>query len=149
MPMTIEQLSAVEEIKQLKARYFRCMDTKDWAGLEAVFAADASLDMRGEAADPSKAAEGLVTGGAKIAAFIRNAVEDLVTVHHGHMPEIALTSDTTAKGIWAMEDILRWPTGAAIKTLQGYGHYHETYTLTAAGWRIQTSRLSRLRVDIT
>ena len=39
-----EQLLAVEEIKQLKARYFRCMDTKDWAGFEAVFAPDATVD---------------------------------------------------------------------------------------------------------
>ncbi len=147
--MTLEQLSAIEEIKQLKARYFRCMDTKDWTGLQAVFAEDAEFDMRGEAADPSKAADGLVTGAAKIAAFIRNAVEDLVTVHHGHMPEIELTSASTAKGIWAMEDLLRWPTGATITALHGFGHYHETYRLTEEGWRIQTSRLTRLRVDIT
>ena len=52
----IERLTAIEEIKQLKARYFRCMDTKDWAGLQAVFSDDAEFDMRGEAADKSKAA---------------------------------------------------------------------------------------------
>ena len=27
----IDRLIAIEEIKQLKARYFRCVDTKDWA----------------------------------------------------------------------------------------------------------------------
>ena len=148
MPIESERLVAIEAIKTLKARYFRCMDTKDWAGLEAVFADDAEFDMRGEVADKSKAAEGLLVGAAAIAAFIRSAVEQLVTVHHGHMPEIELTSLTTATGIWAMEDLLRWPEGAAIKTLHGYGHYHETYTRTAQGWRIQSSRLSRLRVDI-
>jgi hypothetical protein len=145
----LERLAAIEAIKQLKARYFRSMDTKDWAGLEAVFAPDAELDMRGEAADKSKAAEGLVVGGAKVTAFIRNAVVDLITVHHGHMPEIEITSPTTAKGIWAMEDLLRWPEGAAIKTLHGFGHYHETYRRLEDGWRIQTSTLTRLRVDIT
>ena len=31
--------------------------------------------------------------------------------HHGHMPEIELTSPTTAKGIWAMEDRVWWPAG--------------------------------------
>jgi hypothetical protein len=81
--------------------------------------------------------------------FIRNAVLELTTVHHGHMPEIEIISSTTAKGIWAMEDVLRWPAGAAVKTLHGYGHYHETYRKTEDGWRIQSSRLSRLRVDIT
>jgi hypothetical protein len=149
MSTDIERLIAIEEIKQLKARYFRCMDTKDWPGLQAVFSDDAELDMRGEAADKSKAATELLVGAANIMPFIRNAVLDLVTAHHGHMPEIEITSSTTAKGIWAMEDVLRWPPGAAIKTLHGYGHYHETYRKTADGWRIQSSRLSRLRVDIT
>jgi ketosteroid isomerase-like protein len=149
MMTDLDRLIAIEEIKQLKARYFRCMDTKDWAGLEAVFAPDAEFDMRGEAADKSKAAEGVVFGAANIATFIRNAVIDLLTVHHGHMPEIDVTSPTTAKGVWAMEDILRWPDGGPVKTLQGYGHYHETYRKVDGAWRIQSSRLSRLRVDIT
>jgi hypothetical protein len=145
----IERLTAIEEIKKLKARYFRSMDTKDWPGLQAVFSDDAELDMRGEAADKSKATDALIVGAANIMPFIRNAVLDLVTAHHGHMPEIEITSSAAAKGIWAMEDVLRWPPGAAVKTLHGYGHYHETYRKTADGWRIQSSRLSRLRVDIT
>ena len=41
---TIERLAAIEDIKRLKARYFRCMDMKDWAGLEAVFAPDLVAD---------------------------------------------------------------------------------------------------------
>ena len=145
----IERLAAIEEIKQLKARYFRSMDTKNWAGLESVFSDTAELDMRGEAADKSKAADALIIGNANIMPFIRNAVLELTTVHHGHMPEIEIISSTSAKGIWAMEDVLRWPAGAAVKTLHGYGHYHETYRKTEEGWRIQSSRLSRLRVDIT
>jgi hypothetical protein len=145
----IERLTAMEEIRQLKARYFRSMDTKDWTGLEAVFSDTAELDMRGEAADKSKAATALVVGAPNIMAFIRNAVLELVTVHHGHMPEIEITSPTQARGIWAMEDILKWPEGAAVKTLHGYGHYHETYRKTDAGWRIETSKPTRLRVDIT
>jgi hypothetical protein len=44
---------------------------------------------------------------------------------------------------------LRWPPGAALKTLHGFGHYHETYRRLEDGWRIQTSTLTRLRVDIT
>ena len=145
----IERLTAIEDIKQLKARYFRSMDTKDWAGLQAVFSDTAELDMRGEAADKSKATTELVVGAPNIMEFIRNAVLELTTVHHGHMPEIEITSPTTAKGVWAMEDVLRWPAGAAVNTLQGYGHYHETYRKTEDGWRIQSSKLTRLRVNIT
>src|SRR5438874_11102676 len=36
----LEKVAATLEIHALKARYFRMMDCKDWAGLEAVFAPD-------------------------------------------------------------------------------------------------------------
>src|SRR5262249_38216189 len=34
----------VEEIKKLKARYCRLMDTKDWAGYRQVFTDDVTMD---------------------------------------------------------------------------------------------------------
>lgn len=140
----VERLLAIEAIKQLKARYYRCMDTKDWACLEAVFAPDAQarfLGSRGE--DPQSVQP--VVGRAKVAAYIRQAVETLVTVHHGHMPEIEITSPTTGRGIWAMEDRLQSPDGKNLLT--GYGHYHETYERIDGAWTIKTLLLTRLRVD--
>jgi hypothetical protein len=62
------------------------------------------------------------------------------------MPEIDVTSPTTATGVWAMEDMLRWPTGME---LHGFGHYHETYEKVEGRWRIKRSELTRLRMDIT
>jgi len=79
---------------------------------------------------------------------VRGFVGDVVTVHHGHMPEIEITSPTTARGIWAMEDMLRWPAGAPMREMHGYGHYHETYEKVDGRWRIKTIQLSRLRVDV-
>ncbi len=31
----VERLLAIEDIRQLKARYYRCMDTKDWRAFPA------------------------------------------------------------------------------------------------------------------
>jgi hypothetical protein len=142
----VERLMATEEIKQLKARYFRCMDTKDWAGFERVFAPDAVMDMSGEMRDQTTRG-GTTRGAAEIAAMVRTVVGPVVTVHHGHMPEIEVTSPTTARGVWAMEDKLRWPEGSPVRAMHGYGHYHETYERTQEGWRIKTITLTRLRVD--
>jgi hypothetical protein len=64
------------------------------------------------------------------------------------MPEITFTSPTTAKGIWAMEDKLRWPPGSAIREMHGYGHYVETYEKRPEGWRIKSLKLTRVRVDV-
>ena len=67
------------------------------------------------------------------------------------MPEIEITSPTTATGIWAMEDLLQVQDGAPVpyKTLRGFGHYHETYEKRGGAWVIKTIRLTRLRVDVT
>ena len=129
----------LEAIKQLKARYFRTMDTKDWEGMRALFADDVVIDTTGSGG-------GIVSGADAFMAFLRDTLQDVVTVHHGHTPEIELTSSTTARGIWAMQDLLKWPNG---RELHGYGHYHETYALIDGAWRIKTSRLTRLRMDFT
>ena len=68
------------------------------------------------------------------------------TVHHVHAPEIELTSATTARGVWALNDIVRL---VPALTLHGYSHYHETYEKIDGRWRIKTSKLTRLREDVT
>ena len=42
----LKRMTDMEEIRQLKACYFRFLDTKDWEGFESLFSADAMLDMR-------------------------------------------------------------------------------------------------------
>lgn len=129
----------VEAIKRLKARYFRLMDTKDWDGMRRVFADDVTMDT-------TSSGGGVMTGADEFVGFLRQILGDVVTVHHGHMPEIELTSPTSATGVWAMEDLLCFPDGT---DMHGYGHYHETYVKRDGAWLIQTSTLTRLRVDFT
>jgi uncharacterized protein (TIGR02246 family) len=143
----VARLEAVEEIRRLKAAYFRTMDTKDWDGFAAVFAPDAVMDMSGEMRDGTTEGEGITRGNRAIAEFVKGAVDPVTTVHHGHMPEIEILSPTTARGIWAMEDKLRWPEGTPIRSMHGYGHYHETYEKVDGRWLIKTITLTRLRVD--
>lgn len=140
----------IEAIKQTKARYFRCIDTKRWDDFAQVFAEDAVMDMSGElkraGADGSS---GIIQGREGIRDFVKTAVEAAETVHHGHMPEINLTSAATAEGIWAMYDVVDFGEDAPFRGLRGYGHYHETYTKGKDGvWRIQTCRLTRLRIEV-
>ena len=140
-----EILLAVEEIKRLKARYFRCLDTKDWAGLETVFLPDALIDtseantIRGE---PPPDPEWTIAGPRPWIDKLAPVLEGVLTVHHGHMPEIEILAPGAARGIWAMEDRLNWSGG--VRTIQGYGHYHETYALKDGAWRIKSMKLTRL-----
>ncbi len=129
----------IEAIKQLKARYFRLMDTKEWDAMSReVFADDVVVDT-------SASGGGVIAGAVPFVAFLREAIGEVTTVHHGHMPEIDLVSATSATGVWAMEDMLRWPNGME---MHGYGHYHETYEKVDGAWRIKSTTLTRLRTDL-
>jgi uncharacterized protein (TIGR02246 family) len=129
----------VEAIKQLKARYFRTMDTKDWAAMRQVFADDVVMDT-------TDSGGGVVNGADVFVAFLQETLAGAITVHHGHMPEITLTSSTTASGIWALHDEIVWPDGTRMR---GDGHYAETYERVGGEWRIASSTLTRLRMDLT
>ena len=131
-------LKEIEEIKKLKARYFRLMDTKCWEEWAELFAEDGMIEV------VQKDAEICWQGRERIVANNSEALRDVITVHHGHMPEIDLTGATTATGIWAMFDFLIFPNGTVVK---GYGHYHEEYVKESGQWRIKSIRLTRLYVD--
>ncbi len=129
---------AVESIKRLKARYFRTMDTKDWAAMRQVFTDDVVIDT-------TASGGGLVTGADEFMDFLSATLAEAVTVHHGHMPEIELTTPTTATGIWALQDLIIWPDGTR---LLGYGHYHESYLLLDDRWCIASSTLTRIHMEV-
>ena len=133
----MRRVDDIEEIKQLKARYFRLIDTKDWEGLAGVFADDVTIDIRSEGA-------GIHHGSVEFIPRLERLLKNAVSVHHGHMPEITLTSPTTATGVWAMEDWIWWEEGAPWNSLHGWGHYHEEYVKLHDGWRIRSLVLTRL-----
>lgn len=130
-------MSDIEEIRQLKARYFRLMDTKQWDALRDVFTGDVRIDTTEDSGT-------IILGVDEYLPFLIGQIGTVTTVHHGHMDEIEIIDAETATGIWAMEDELWWPEGSPIRYLHGYGHYHEIYRRTADGWRIAEMRLTRL-----
>jgi hypothetical protein len=133
-------LLAIESIKQLKARYCRFLDTKDWAAWRALFTDDF-------VSDTAEAGGKLIVGADDFVAFTRKNIgrRSQATAHQVHAPEIELTSATTARGVWALQDVVRFGAGVS---LVGYGHYHETYEKAGEKWLIKSSKLTRLREDI-
>ena len=141
----IDRLLAIEEIKRVKSKYFYYLDHKDWEGWKRdVFAPDLVFHVPEALKEPFRDVDSFI-------AWAAESAGQQISVHHGHMPDIEILSATTATGIWAMEDILRHPEGkrspAGFSFLHGYGHYHETYVRTEAGWRIKSVRLTRLYVE--
>jgi hypothetical protein len=124
-------------IANLKARYCRLMDTKDWAGWAELFTPGFVMDATGSGGPRIEGREAAV-------ASVRGSLVAAVTVHHVHTPEIEIDGDT-ATGIWAMQDQLSWPNG---RKLTGYGHYHERYVRAGGVWRIAELRVTRLAMDM-
>ena len=88
-------LDVLEEIRQLKYRYLRCLDLKDWNEFADTLTEDVTTDY-----------------GEKLRFDSRDAVVEfmsswltpaIITVHQCHHPEITIDGDT-ASGRWYLED---------------------------------------------
>jgi hypothetical protein len=141
MMPTTQQLWDIEQIRQLKARYFRFLDTKDWDSFTQLFTDDCVHYL------PQESSKDAI-GNAEYFRDLKAQLDSGMTTHHGHMPEITLLSDTEAEGIWAMFDYVQTELPSGPIDIQGYGHYFETYRKGQDGkWRISSKRNVRLRLD--
>ena len=134
-----EQLWEIEAIKQLKARYFRCMDLRDWDGLAETMTDDILFD------HPTIGLHH--TRDVAMAALKLRLGSLAFTSHHGCMPEILIESPTRASGIWSLHSCvvpLARPGEAARTPLHGYGRYFDTYRFEQGQWRISNLRLEHL-----
>ena len=142
----VQKLTAIEEVRGVKARYCRCLDTKDWDGFAALFTADAVLDVREDTGNAP------LTGVPAIVAQVRLAVDHAATSHQVHTPEITLDGPDHARGVWAMQDRVVWQAGHSplpgVGSITGYGQYHESYRREDGVWKIAALRLSRFHVDM-
>jgi hypothetical protein len=141
----IEFLLAIEAVKQLKARYCYALDTKDAAGYAAVFGEDGVFDISRfdvNGVEAGKAQPGpVLRGGAQIAAEVLGSLQGVQSSHRAFLPIIEITSPTTAKAAWAMEDWLRPPGGAM--AFAGSGYYYDQYVKRGGEWLIARSELVR------
>lgn len=140
MEQRLARLEAIEDIKHLKAKYFRYLDLHWWEELRSVFTDDAEFDILESSHKPSSPEEFL--------ARVRDHLPTAMTVHHGHMPEIEYVDETKAKGIWSMFDLVEPAPSSGYPVLTGFGHYTEEYRRVDGGWLISRMRLSRLKRSV-
>jgi uncharacterized protein (TIGR02246 family) len=129
-------MNDVEEIKKLKARYFRALDAQDWELYASVFTPDVVVDT-------TRGGGELTEGREPFVEYVRG-LGIVQSIHQGHMPEIELTGEFSATGIWALEDYNIYADGSQS---HGWGHYLETYAKIEGRWMIKTMALSYLRME--
>jgi ketosteroid isomerase-like protein len=132
----MNKLKEIEEIKQLKSRYFRCLDAKDWPGLAACLTDDVTFDYPPEQIH--------VSGNKDVIANFSERHATTKTAHTGSMPCIDLKDTYHAEGIWFMTDYIIDVNEKKQQTVnQGFGRYFETYERENGVWRIMSILLER------
>ena len=129
--MGVGDWAHVRAIEELKYRYIRAVDLKDWDLLTSTLTDDAIASYSG----------GVVTlsGRDAIVKYLRDNLgsETRITSHKVHHPEIALNGDGSASGVWALEDVvLDLDSGFRI---EGAAYYHDCYVLTDGAWLIRVT----------
>jgi hypothetical protein len=147
-----ERLTAIEEIRQLKAKYWRGVDSNDGELVRSILAEDCTLDYRGCCTDPLTGVDhapmmNLVMTGRDSWNTANLEGPKTITVHQGHQSEITITGENGGEGIWYFTDRFFMPEGSPFARLIGYGTYHDTYEKTDDGWKLRTTRIERIWVE--
>lgn len=134
--MTLEQrlarLEAIEDIRQLKARYFHACDHKQPDVVRECFAAG-PIELRygriGNFDDREQ----------MLAVFTELACQPhIVEMHHGQNPRIEVQDADNATGIWGLYYYLIDTRRQVVTQLAGF--YDDAYVRSDGQWRITLSR---------
>lgn len=124
-------LAAIEQLRQLKYRYFRTLDLKRWDEFADTLAEDVVGDYGTHAyGEPLH-----FQGRSAIVEFMSARLgAGVITVHVANHPEIAVDGDT-ATGSWCFEDTVIATEHRML--IRGAGYYTDRYARGADGaWRI-------------
>jgi hypothetical protein len=141
MDETTRTLYEFEQIRQLKYRYFRAIDTHDWTLLEQCLTEDCEARLYG--------GRYAYDGRDAFVSSLRELIgkPTFLTMHHGHHPELTLVSADHACGVWFLQD-------HAINLeedylLHGTAFYDDQYVKQDGVWRIHATRHERLFESVT
>jgi len=135
----MKRFEDIEAIKRLKYKYFRTLDSKLWDELAECFTEDATTAYSG--------GKYSFQGKDAIMKFLKEGLNPtMISMHQCHHPEIELTSDTTARGVWALQDYVI-VTQANI-SLRGAAFYHDEYVKANGEWKIKHTGYERIFEEI-
>jgi hypothetical protein len=137
-------LASIEEIRQLKYRYFRTLDLKEWDAFGDCLAEDIRARY-GTQAMPEPLH---FDSRADVVTYMsENLGPGVITIHIGSHPEIAVDGDT-ATGSWGFEDTVIVPDFKIL--IRGGGYYQDEYRKDSDGrWRISSTKYERIYEAMT
>jgi|GEM_PF-567230 hypothetical protein len=133
-----ERLLAIEEVKNLRARYCRAIDTKDWNLLRSTLAPDVRLDL------PSLRERGGLDGADAFVELVSTWFATTPSLHANYLPEIEIASPSSATGVWQQQHFLPHRYQAEVHHGHGYGYSHDSYEKIEGRWFMKSVRLAPL-----
>ena len=151
---SLESIADVEAIRQVKARYWRGVDSGDGALVRSILARDCTLDFRGCCTDPRSGTDFLpamnvVMRGRE--SWKSDALSEIVSVHHGHQSEITIHAGpspghSTALIFKGLDNPELYQTGQTIRPLRTAKERHSLIgALHKDALRIELLKGGRLR----
>jgi ketosteroid isomerase-like protein len=126
----------IEAIKQVKYRYLRALDTKDWDAYAETMTEDVTGDY-----GPSLGQELHFTDRTALVDFMKTSLPaNIITEHRVTHPEITVDGDE-ATATWYLQD--RVIAADFNFMLIGAAFYRDTYRRTADGWKICATTYDR------
>ena len=126
----------IDEIKQVKYRYLRALDTKNWDE----FATTLTEDVTGDYGE-SLGEEHRFTDRDALVAFMRQSLgPNIITEHRVTHPEITLEGDG-ASATWYLQDRVIAPDFDFM--MIGAAFYNDRYRRTSGGWKISATGYHR------
>ena len=137
-------LASIEEIRQLKYRYFRTLDMKEWDEFGDCLAEDVVARYGTQAMDKPLHFDNR----ADVVEFMSdNLGTSIISIHIASHPEIAVEGDT-ATGSWGFEDTVIVPDFKVM--IRGGGYYKDEYRRDPDGkWRISATKYERIYEAMT
>lgn len=126
----IQILEDIEAIRKLKSKYWRCVDNKLWDELAECFAEDMVLSFMSKSIEGKNAC----------IKFLKEVLSQAVSAHQGHQAEIEITSESTAKAMWTLNDLLVDMQPGVNYT--GFGYYEDEYVKENGRWKIRRSKVT-------
>lgn len=134
---TVEQLIAIENIKQLKYRYFRALDCNDWNAFGATLTQDCEANY--------SSGHLHFDGRDAIVDFMRTNMSSaqFLSMHTAHHPEITISDDfKLATGAWYLQDTVLII--EAKRKLYGTAIYKDEYINVDGQWLISKTGYDRI-----
>jgi hypothetical protein len=137
-------LTSIEEIRQLKYRYFRSLDLKEWEEFGDCLTEDIRARYGTQAMDKPLHFD---TRAEVVEFMSSNLGPSIISAHIANHPEIHVDGDR-ATGSWAFEDTVIVPDFKV--QVRGAGYYQDEYRRDADGrWRIRATQYERIYEALT